>query len=164
MYGIPGAQEVDPSASLASSDSDTSVLDAEARVQLYYVFVDQVLQHGDADAADRFLSADFTEHGSSGDGGRMEFLERLSAQQAQFPGAVWTIELLTSVGNLVLCHTTVAAPQLDNRVVELWESVVARIADGKIAEIWRLCDEAAFRPEERARTLPPLPSSSQNQC
>lgn len=163
MHRIPGVQAANPAASAAGSHSGATVLDAEARVQLYYVFVDQVLQHGDTHAADRFLSADFREHGISGHGGRTEFIERLSAQHVMLPGAVWTIELLTSVGNLVICHTTVTAPQLGNRTVGIWDCVVARIADAKIAEIWRVCGETELRLQEQAQSLSLLQLSAQNQ-
>lgn len=164
MHRIRRAEAINPSAPSASSGSDAPVSDADARVQLYYVFVEQALQHGDRDAAGRFLSADFRAHESAGDCGRTEFIERIAAQRALYPAAIWTIELLTAVGTLVICHTTLAIQQASAPALEIWETAIARIVDERIAELWCIRERTMATIAETVRLQPPAQSSSQNRC
>ena len=110
-------------------------------VALYYRFVEEMMRHGDADVARRFLAADFVEHGAVTSRGGEELLRSLAARRTRLPGAVWTIELLAGVGGLVLCHTSVACPAPSGCVAHGWETIVLRVADGRLAESWRICDE-----------------------
>lgn len=125
--------------------------DADADLGRYYAFVDQVLQRGVMDGMDEFLTDDFIQHGIDGDHGRDEFLSRIQRQRAQFPDAVWTIELLTGVNGLVLCHATMTGSNPPAHATSTWENIVVRFDAGRMAECWRMRDERLFMDVNEAR-------------
>lgn len=141
MHQIPVVDKSEPSVPIHAGRAAGATADADADVGRYYVFVDQVLQRGMMEGVDEFLAADFIEHGVGGDRRREEFLSRVRGQRAQFPDAVWTIELLVAVNGLVLCHATITAPPQPAAITHTWESVVVRFDAGKMAECWRMRDE-----------------------
>jgi predicted SnoaL-like aldol condensation-catalyzing enzyme len=152
MQRLSARREFQAATSQRTADLNTTRLDGDADVQLYYVFLDQILQRGAVDVADRFVAPDFVEHGTEGDLGREAFITRLSAQREYFADAVWTIELLVSVGRFVICHTTIASAGLACDNVEGWESVVVRFSNGKMVERWRVAQDPQVMAEIRART------------
>lgn len=134
----------DPAGTPSRAAAGSTSTDIESDILLYYSFVEQVLQRGAMEAADRFLAPDFVEHGPDGDSGRSEFVERIARRFADRPDATWTIELLVSVGALVLCHSTITTGSSEPRRVsfDAWENVVARFTGGRIVEIWRMYNNA----------------------
>jgi hypothetical protein len=124
--------------------SSSPALAGDADVALYYGLVEQLTCRGVSGAEPRLFTADFVEHGLTGDGSYVDFVARLAARRAQVPGAVWTIELLAGVGELVICHTTMTCPSSGGAVRE-WETVVVRMHAGLIAECWRVSDERSRR-------------------
>ncbi len=121
-----------------STDARATIMNLEAHVGLYYLFVEEVLQRGVLAAAERFLHNDFVAHGSAGDHDRHAFIVHLAARRARFPDAVWTIEALTGVGRHVVCYLTMIAPHLEDQV---WESVVVRFDNDRIVESWSICHQ-----------------------
>lgn len=117
---------------------------AEAAASLYCVFIDEVLQRGVLDGIDQFLTRDFVEHDATGDHDRDDYLSRIATARSRSSTAVWTIELLTSVGDLIVCHTTVSTPSGVSPIIVSWQHVVVRFAAGKMAECWRICDGLPF--------------------
>lgn len=136
MQQRPPASESHPAAR-SSRPAPGGDARAEADVRLYYIFVEEVLQRGAVDAADRFLSVGFVEHGVTGDRDRQGFIAHLAARRERFPNAAWTIETLAGVGGLIVCYMTMTTPGFHEQG---WESVVIRFEDEKIAERWSICD------------------------
>lgn len=136
MQQLPRASEPNPAARSSQSASSAATR-AEAEIGLYYIFVEEVLQRGAVGAADRFLSAEFVEHGMTGDRNRRDFIAHLGARRERFPNAEWTIETLIGVGGFVVCYMTMRAPGLPDPG---WESVVIRFQSDRIAERWSICD------------------------
>jgi len=126
--------------------------DGDADAARYYVFVDQVLQRGVVDGLEEFLTDDFIEHEIGGDHPRDEFVSRILHQRAQFPDAVWTIELLAGVNGLVVCHATMAGSNLPALTTSAWENIVVRFEAGRMAECWRMRDETLLMNANQART------------
>ena len=126
-----------PSSSSSSSPPGGAPATAEADAALYYVFVEQALQRGSAGCVASFLTNDFVEHhaGRDRDGG--EFATCIATRQARYPDAAWTIELLVTIGSLVVCYMTMTVPELTG---QHWETIVSRFEGGKIAECWRMSD------------------------
>ncbi|MEO5816959.1 MAG: nuclear transport factor 2 family protein [Gemmatimonadaceae bacterium] len=128
--------------------SPTRQLDAvrtEQQIGQYYAFVEEVLFRGSSHDASRCLADDFIEHGSSGERSRAEFLASFAVLRARFPGAVWTIDLLSGAGNLVVCHTTMVTVDASGAHVRTQETAVMRFAAGKIVECWRTFEERFLR-------------------
>jgi predicted SnoaL-like aldol condensation-catalyzing enzyme len=137
MQPLNSASESDQALPPNPDDAVGSAVETE--VALYYVFIEEVLQGGAVSRADRFLAAEFVEHGARGDRHRHDFVAHLAERRARFPNAVWTIESLAGVGGLVVCYMTVVTPELP---LQGWESVVIRFSAGKIAECWTICDSS----------------------
>ncbi|MDB4892858.1 MAG: SnoaL-like polyketide cyclase [Gemmatimonadetes bacterium] len=116
-------------------------LRTEQQIGQYYAFVEEVLFRGSSHDASRCLADDFVEHGSTGERSRAEFLASFAARRARFPEAAWTIDLLSSEGNLVVCHTTMVTVEESGARVRVQETAVMRFAAGKIVECWRTFDE-----------------------
>lgn len=135
MQQLPPASDSNPAAH-SGRPAPSGDGRAEADVGLYYMFVEEVLQRGSVDAADRFLATGFVAHGMTGDRSRQDFIAHLAARRERFPDAAWTIETLTGVGGLVVCYMTMITPGFPNHG---WESVVIRFEDDKIAELWSIC-------------------------
>lgn len=117
---------------------------AEADIALYYAYVEALVQRGAPGLADRFLADDFVAHDGATVHGRAHFVADLVARHARHPNAVWTIELLTSVAGLVICHVTMTEPTAPSSPAHppaAWETVVARVAAGRIVECWCVCDD-----------------------
>jgi predicted SnoaL-like aldol condensation-catalyzing enzyme len=152
MRRLSARSEFQAAASRRAADSSNTRTDTDADVQLYYVFLDQLLQRGAMDCADRFVASDFVEHGADGDVGKEAFIARLTSQTQYSPNVVWTIELLVSVGGLVICHTTIASAGAPRDSIDGWESVVVRFSDGKMVERWRVAQEPQIMVQIAART------------
>lgn len=113
----------------------------EQQIGQYYAFVEEVLFRGSSHDAIRCLADDFVEHGSAGEHSRAEFLASFAVRRARFPGAAWTIDLLSGAGNLVVCHTTMVTVEESGARVHAQETAVMRFVAGKIVECWRTFDE-----------------------
>jgi hypothetical protein len=117
----------------------------EEDIALLYGFMEELIRDETADVAARFLAADFVAHDGPAARPRGEFVAHRAARHARFRDAVWTIELLASVGGLVICHTTLTCPEPPGGPPDPapgpWEMVVARVVAGRIAECWCACDE-----------------------
>ena len=123
------------SASSSSSPPSRAPALADADAALYYVFVEQTLQRGAPGSVASFLTNDFVEHHAGRDRNGDEFAACIATRQARYPDAVWTIELLVTIGSLVVCYMTMTVPELTG---QHWETIVSRFEGGKIAECWRM--------------------------
>jgi hypothetical protein len=110
---------------------------ADADVAVYYAFIEEVVHRGATQTTGRFLSATFVEHCDSTIRLGPEVLTWLAARRARFPGAVWVIDVLVGVCGLVVCQCTMTCETGMAEPMRISETVVARIADGRIAESWR---------------------------
>jgi hypothetical protein len=132
------------------TDPASATLAAENDVALYFGFVEEVMRGGATGGTSRFFAADFVEHGAPVGRCGGGLVNCLAARRTRFPDAVWTIELLAGVGGVVVCHTSVTYPALAGGVTRGWETVVVRVAAGRIAESWRIRDEWLRAAEEES--------------
>ncbi|MDQ2667183.1 MAG: ester cyclase [Gemmatimonadota bacterium] len=114
---------------------------SEADVAIYLTFVECLARGGSTSTARRFLAPGFIEHGEVRDRDGTELLDCLSARSAQAPDEDWAIDLLVSVGGLVVCHSSTTARLSTACASRAREIVIARITAGRIAECWRVCDD-----------------------
>jgi hypothetical protein len=114
----------------------------------YYASMEAALgdpsQLGDVE----LFAPDCVEHCTDGDRAGAEVLAWLAARRRSYPDAVWTIELLTGVGDLVICHATMQASLVAGGETRITETVAARFVAGRIAECWRSVDERHSPPRE----------------
>jgi predicted ester cyclase len=113
----------------------------DADVAVYYAFIEEVVHRGVTEATGRFLAANFVEHCDATIRLGPEVLTWLAMRRARFPGAVWVIDLLVGVCGLVVCQCTMTCETEAGQPMRVSETVVARIADGRIAECWRASDD-----------------------
>jgi hypothetical protein len=112
-----------------------------SNVGRYYASMEAALR-APADLGDEELFApDCVEHCADGDRAGAEVLAWLAARRKSYRGAVWTIELLTGVGDMVICHATMHASLVAGGETRITETVAARFVAGRIAECWRSVDE-----------------------
>ena len=123
---------VAPPASGASPDAD---------VAIYYAFIEEVVHRGARANTGRFLAANFVEHYDAAVRRGPELLTWLAARHARFPAAVWVIDLLVGVCDLVVCQCTMTCDTEPGPPIRVSETVVVRISNGRIAESWRASDD-----------------------
>lgn len=117
--------------------TDPTFFHAEEHIGAYYAFVEAALQRTPLREVERYVADDFVEHHSQGDRSREQFLASLRARRDRFPAAVWTIELLSGLGAMVVCHSTMVSGLPDGSQMQAQETSVVRFENGKMVECWR---------------------------
>lgn len=107
---------------------------------MFYSFIEELLAGNRTLSGHDLLADDFVAHEQEGDLGREAFLKLFDDRRRQHPFGIWTIDLLTSVGPLVVCHGTMQ--RLDDGAsgrptAQVRETIIARFASGRIEECWR---------------------------
>ena len=113
----------------------------QSNVGRYYASMEAALLDPSHLGDEELFAADGVEHRADGDRAGAEVIAWLAARRRSYPDAVWTIELLTGVGDLVICHATMLASHLGGGETRITETVAARFVAGRIAESWRSVDE-----------------------
>ena len=117
-----------------------------SNVGRYYAWMEAALTDASHRGDEELFAPDCVEHDDDGDRAGAEVIARLASRRTRHPGAVWTIELLTGVGDMVICHSTVLAPLGAEGETRITETVAARFVDGRITECWRAIDECRRPP------------------
>lgn len=112
-----------------------------ANIGRYYASLDAALRDPSRVAEEDLFAPDCVEHCADGDRAGAEVIAWLATRRVRYPAAVWTIELLTGVGDMVICHATMHAPLDTGGETRITETVAARFVAGRIAECWRSVDE-----------------------
>ena len=121
----------------SGSISESATHDANAGC--FYSFLEEMLQRQGLSSPDQFLADDFRDHFGTESRDRLAFVTSLSEHLARFPAAAWTIEILVSVRDVVLCHVSTQSSLIARSA---WENFVVRFDGGKMAECWRSCHES----------------------
>ena len=119
-----------------------------SNVGRYYASLEAALRDPSRHGDEELFAPDCVEHCSDGDRIGAEVIAWLASRRRTYPDAVWTIELLTGVGDLVICHATMLAPEGAGGGTRITETVAARFVAGRIAECWRSVDECRFPPRD----------------
>ena len=117
-----------------------------SNVGRYYASMEAALHGPSHDRDEELFAPDCVEHCADGDRAGAEVIAWLASRRSSYPDAVWTIELLTGVGDMVICHSTMLAPLVAGGETRITETVAARFVAGRIAECWRSVDECRIPP------------------
>lgn len=109
----------------------------EQHIGVYYAFVEATLRAQSLRDMEHFLADNFVEHHAEGDRSRAQFLTSIRERRDRFPAAVLTIELLSGLGAMVVCHSTMVSGLPDGNRLKTQETAVVRFEDGKMVECWR---------------------------
>jgi len=112
-----------------------------SNVGRYYASMEAALRDPSHFGDEELFAPDCVEHRADGDRVGAEVIAWLASRRRSYPDAVWTIELLTGVGDLVICHATMLASHLAGGETRITETVAARFVAGRITECWRSVDE-----------------------
>ena len=111
----------------------------DANAGCFYSFIEEMLQCRGLATPEQFLAEDFCEHFGDELRDRGSFVASLTEHIACFPAASWTIEILASVQDVVICHVRTQPVDVARAT---WENFVARFDNGRIVECWRSCHGA----------------------
>ena len=115
-----------------------------SNVGRYYASMEAALREPSHLDDEELFAPNCVEHCADGVRAGAEVIAWLATRRRSYPDAVWTIELLTGVGDLVICHATMLASLGAGGETRITETVAARFVDGRIAECWRSVDECRF--------------------
>jgi predicted SnoaL-like aldol condensation-catalyzing enzyme len=130
------------------ADAGMMMRSEQSNVGRYYASMEAALREPSPYRDEELFAPDCVEHGVDGDRSGTEVVAWLAARRRRYPDAVWTIEVLTSVGDMVICHATMLASLVSGGETRVMETVAARFVDGRIAECWRSVDEYRLPPRE----------------
>jgi hypothetical protein len=119
-----------------------------SNVGRYYASMEAALRDPSHLGDEELFAPGCVEHGIDGDRAGAEVIAWLAMRRRRHPDAVWTIELLTGVGDLVICHATMLASLVAGGATRITETVAARFVAGRIVECWRSLDECHVPPQE----------------
>jgi predicted ester cyclase len=125
-----------------------------ANEAIYRRFVDEVLNAGDPEAADRFFAPEFVDHSlPEGVPGTLAgFKQWFDAFRRAFPDARWEIDVILAGGDLVARQQTFRATHVGEylgvpptgREVRASEAGIVRFDGGRMVEFWGVFDESAL--------------------
>jgi steroid delta-isomerase-like uncharacterized protein len=121
----------------------------QALEQIVQQFFDQVVSKGDLAALDVLVAEDLIDHEPRAAPGREGFKRGLLAVRAAFPDWTTTVGDIVVEGDKAAARWTARATHLGpflglaptGRSIVMEEMGIMRIADGRIAEVWRIADE-----------------------
>ena len=121
---------------------------------IYRRFLDEVLNRGDTDAADRFFAPELIDHSLPPDvPGTLEgFKQWLDEFRSAFPDAHWEIDVIVGDDDLVARQQTFNAThageylgfEASGRELTASEAGVVRFEGGRMVEFWGVFDEAGL--------------------
>ena len=129
-------------------DNQTSI---KQNIALYERWVEEVLNQGNPDAAEKFLALEFIDHSLPPDvPGTIEgFKEWFQMFNQAFPDAKWKLEYISGSDDIVYHHKTMTGTHLGEYVgleptgkkITTQETGIMRFKNGKIVEFWGTFDE-----------------------
>ena len=126
-------------------------MSAKENIAIFRRFVEEVLNKGDAGAADQFFAPTLVEHilppyiPGTLDG----FKEWLMMFHKAFPDGKWTIDFITGTGDIVAHHKSMVGTHKSEylgvaatgKQVTTQETGIIRFEDGRMVEFWSTFDD-----------------------
>ena len=126
-------------------------MSAEENIAIYRRFVEEVLNKGNADAADQFFAPALVDHSLPPDipGTLDGFKEWFTMFHHAFPDGKWTIDFITGTGDIVAHHKSMVDTHkgeylgvaASGKQVTTQETGIIRFKDGKMVEFWGTFDD-----------------------